>query len=63
MEKAGDGVNFKEDYKAVKNLDQSRPVLYERSDDGEDFDLYVPMYAGYEHVKKYAETGTKPIIQ
>lgn len=60
---AGDGVNFQAAYDWIKNEDTSRPVQYERSETGSDTDVYVPMYAGYEHIKKYAETGDKPLIQ
>ena len=60
---AGDGVNFINAYNWVKNEDSSRPVQYERSETGEDTDLFVPMYADYDRIVKYAENGDKPLIQ
>ena len=60
---AGDGVNFLEAYKWIKNEDKSRPVQYERSEDGADTDIFVPMYMPHAGVERYAQNGDKPIIQ
>ena len=60
---AGDGVNFAAAYKAVKDLDTSRPVQYERSRPGENTDLFVPMYASHKGVEDYALNGEYPLIQ
>ena len=60
---AGDGTNFTAAYNWVKNEDPTRPVQYERAGTGENTDIFVPMYLGYEGMKKYAENGEKPLIQ
>ena len=60
---AGDGVNFTEAYKLVKQEDGSRPVQYERAGNGANTDIFVPMYVGYEGVENYAKNGDKPMIQ
>lgn len=60
---AGDGVNFKDAYNLVKSMDQSRPVQYERAGNGANTDVFVPMYAHYEDVERYALNGDKPMIQ
>ena len=60
---AGDGPNFEAAYNWIKKEDQSRLVQYERSEKGTDTDVYVPMYADYEHIKRYAAQGDKPLIE
>lgn len=60
---AGNGTNFLEAYKWVKNEDKSRPVQYEQAHGGENTDLFVPMYASHQGVIDYAKNGDKPIIQ
>ena len=60
---AGDGVNFTSAYNAVKALDQSRPVQYERAGTGENTDLFVPMYYPHSDLERYAENGKLPLIQ
>ena len=59
---AGDGVNFEKAYAMVKEMDGSRPVQYEQAENRHHTDLYVPMYADYYNVEKYATEGTKPMI-
>ena len=59
---AGDGVNFEKAYKLVKQEDSSRPAQYEQAGNLDHTDLYVPMYADYGHVERYALEGTKPMI-
>lgn len=51
---AGDGVNFTAGYKAIKELDSSRPVHYERAIMGDNTDIYCPQYPGVETLEKYA---------
>ena len=60
---AGDGPNFTTVYNWVKNEDPSRPVQYERTLNGPNSDLYVPMYETPEQVEYYAINGNKPMIQ
>ena len=62
---AGDGVNFQEVYKFIKNEDPSRPVQYERAELNEWTDIFCPMYATPDQVKAYSENpeSYRPIIQ
>lgn len=60
---AGNGVNFEEAYKWVKNEDISRPVQYERAENEFNTDVMVPMYMDYDELVEYAKNGTKPLIQ
>ncbi|MCH5234727.1 MAG: DUF4981 domain-containing protein [Muribaculaceae bacterium] len=60
---AGDGPNFTTVYNWIKNEDSSRPIQYERALNGNNTDIYVPMYATHAQVEKYALTGDKPMIQ
>lgn len=62
---AGDGVNFQEVYKWIKNEDPSRPVQYERAGLNEWTDIVCPMYAPPSWVQKYAENpdSYRPVIQ
>lgn len=52
---AGDGVNFTAGYKAIKKLDPSRPVHYERAIMGDNTDIYCPQYPGVRTLQKYAK--------
>ena len=60
---AGDGVNFASAYKAVRELDESRPIQYERAGTGDNTDIFVPMYYPHEWIENYAINGSKPLIQ
>lgn len=60
---AGDGPNFTTVYNWIKKEDDSRPVQYERALNGENTDIFVPMYATHAQVEKYALNGDKPLIQ
>ncbi|GAA3577611.1 glycoside hydrolase family 2 TIM barrel-domain containing protein [Snuella lapsa] len=62
---AGNGYNFYNTYLLAKEMDDTRPVQYERAGLEWNSDLYVPMYAGPEAVKRYAESNEwdKPLIQ
>ena len=61
----GYGPNFEAAYNFVKALDPSRPVQYERALYDGATDVFCPMYASHEYLKKYAENPerTKPLIQ
>lgn len=64
---AGDGKNFVDAYNAVKAIDHTRPVQYERAIWTPGYthsDIYCPMYARYNTVEEYALSNpTKPLIQ
>lgn len=62
---AGYGGNFEAAYDWVKNEDPHRAVQYEQARANGKTDVYCPMYAGYEHCRKYAENpeSVKPLIQ
>ena len=62
---AGYGENFEAAYDWVKNEDSSRPVQYEQARINGKTDIYCAMYAGYDHMRKYAENpeSVKPLIQ
>lgn len=62
---AGYGENFDNCYKWIKNEDKTRAVQYEQAGDKGMTDIYCPMYAGYEHMEKYAQRkdANKPLIQ
>lgn len=60
---AGDGVNFEEAYRWMKKRDTGRPVQYERAGLRPHTDIYCPMYASIEHLKKYvAKQQDRPLI-
>ncbi|MBQ9660591.1 MAG: DUF4981 domain-containing protein [Bacteroidales bacterium] len=61
---AGNGPNFEAAYDWLKGWDPTRPVQYERAVLERNTDIYCPMYAGYEHIVKYAESNPdRPLIQ
>lgn len=62
---AGYGRNFEDAYDLVKQLDQSRPVQYERAEYDGKTDIWCPMYADYQTCERYCEdpSRTKPLIQ
>jgi beta-galactosidase len=51
---AGDGVNFGATYNWIKERDPSRPVQYERAEEGPHTDIVCPMYRQIHHLKEYA---------
>jgi len=55
---AGNGVNFEEGYRWIKQRDPSRPIHYERAQLEWNTDIYCPMYARIEHL----ENMRKPIL-
>lgn len=61
---AGNGINFMNTYKYLKNIDSTRPVQYERADLDVNTDIFCPMYASIEQMVKYAKgRPNRPLIQ
>ena len=62
---AGNGVNFQATYDYLKAADPSRFVTYERAEQDPNTDVYVPMYADYMHLERYARQNKdgRPLIQ
>jgi beta-galactosidase len=60
---SGDGCCFEATYKAMKELDTTRPVQYERPGLKKHTDIYVPFYWGYDGLENYAKKDTdRPLI-
>jgi len=60
---AGNGINFEEGYRWIKQRDPSRPIHYERAELAWNTDIYCPMYARIEHLEKYAKSNpSRPLI-
>ncbi|WP_024993294.1 glycoside hydrolase family 2 TIM barrel-domain containing protein [Phocaeicola paurosaccharolyticus] len=62
---AGDGPNFEDAYKWIKNEDNSRPVQYEQARLKGHTDIFCPMYYDYNGMEAYGKRtdATKPLIQ
>lgn len=63
---SGDGQNFVASYKAMKELDTTRPVQYQRPGEKEHTDIFVPFYVSQEGVANYGKKGSEkrmPLIQ
>ena len=61
---SGHGDNFKEAYHAIKALDNTRPVQYERAGLAKETDIFCPMYYDYNDCVKYSEgNSNRPLIQ
>ena len=61
---SGHGDNFKEAYHAIKALDSTRPVQYERAGLAKETDIFCPMYYDYNDCVKYSEgNSNRPLIQ
>ncbi len=62
---AGNGYNFYETYLLAKDLDETRPVQYERAELEWNTDLFVPMYYTPDQMEKYAlnDEWAKPLVQ
>lgn len=61
---SGHGDNFKEAYHAIKALDNTRPVQYERAGLAKETDIFCPMYYDYNDCAKYSEgNSNRPLIQ
>jgi len=60
---AGDGVNFSVCADWIHKRDPHRPVHYERALLGPNTDIFCPMYAGIDYLKKYAsKKQERPLI-
>ena len=60
---AGNGINFMETYRYLKEADPTRPVQYEQAHGGENTDIMSPMYMRIEGLIAYAEGDpVKPLI-
>jgi beta-galactosidase len=61
---AGNGENFHNAYRWLKDADTTRPIMYEQSMEDWNTDIVCPMYAHIEDLVKYAEdeTKTRPYI-
>lgn len=62
---AGNGYNMYKTYLRAKEMDNTRPVQYERAVYEWNTDIFVPMYATPADVEKYAlsDLATKPLVQ
>lgn len=61
---AGDGPNFAAAYKAVRAIDPSRPIQYERAGLGANTDIFCPMYYSPAATERYAKSDDpRPMIQ
>ena len=62
---AGMGENFLAEYKAIRDLDPTRPIQYERvrTPDGEGSDIMCPMYSSPSWCEQYASSKPpKPLV-
>ncbi len=60
---AGNGVCFTAAYQWVKSRDLSRPVHYERAEQGSNTDVVCPMYSRIENLAEYAaQPQSRPLI-
>ena len=61
---AGNGENFKQCYRMIKEYDPSRPVQYERAELDWNTDIFCPMYLNPDDCVKYLEGNpSRPLIQ
>lgn len=61
---AGDGINFVQAAKWLKQRDPSRPIMSEQAHERPHVDLVTPMYATLENVAKYsARESRKPLAR
>ena len=60
---AGNGVNLFKAYDWIKERDRTRPVQYERALTEANTDLYVPMYARFDRLERWAQSDPdRPLI-
>ena len=60
---AGDGPNFTAEYKAMREVDPTRPIQYERAIHGDNTDIFCPMYMRPWDVEKYVKNSPKkPLV-
>ena len=60
---SGDGKNFEDACRWVKQRDKSRLVQYEQAETRDHTDIFCPMYYDYERTEAFAQNPTKPLIQ
>lgn len=61
---SGDGLNFVESYKAMKKIDSSRPIQYQRAGQKSHTDIYCPFYVDYQTLENYGKSqDAMPLIQ
>lgn len=61
---SGDGMNFIASYKAMKKIDNSRPIQYQRAGKKSHTDIYCPFYVDYQTLENYGKSKeTLPLIQ
>ena len=62
---AGYGPNFEAVYEMIRSMDPSRPIQYERAEYDGRTDIFCPMYASHDYIRKYSAdpSKTKPLIQ
>ena len=61
---SGHGDNFKDAYHAIKALDNTRPVQYERAGLAKETDVFCPMYYEYRDCEKYSQSNpARPLVQ
>ena len=61
---SGHGDNFKDAYHAIKALDNTRPVQYERAGLAKETDVFCPMYYEYRDCENYSKQNPpRPLIQ
>ena len=56
---SGDGANFAAERKAMLAIDSTRPIQYERAEDGDNTDIWAIMYARPWEVEKYVTNHPK----
>jgi beta-galactosidase len=60
----GNGHVFFDAYDELKSKDQNRLVQFEQAESNENTDIYCPMYASIDRMRKFAqENGSMPLIQ
>lgn len=61
---SGDGMNFVESYKAMKKIDSSRPIQYQRAGKKSHTDIYCPFYVDHGSLENYGKSKEAlPLIQ
>lgn len=58
----GDGPNFADEYSAMKAIDSTRPIQYERGRHSDHSDIMCPMYERPWHAEAYVANAKKPYI-
>jgi len=56
---AGDGLNFVDEYKAMRAIDATRPIQYEGAQDSDHSDIKCPMYAKPWETERYVKNNPK----